>query len=51
MPHALLLVLTLLAAAHKDYRIGPDLLQSLPIGGVDGRYTPRPSTGLSCAAV
>mgnify|MGYP006189543023 CR=1 FL=1 len=20
-------------------------------GGVDGRYTPRPSTGLSCAAV
>jgi serine-type D-Ala-D-Ala carboxypeptidase/endopeptidase (penicillin-binding protein 4) len=34
-------VVTLLAAAHKDYRIGPDLLSSLPIGGVDGTLAKR----------
>ncbi|MBA3540601.1 MAG: D-alanyl-D-alanine carboxypeptidase/D-alanyl-D-alanine-endopeptidase [Deltaproteobacteria bacterium] len=39
----------LLAAAHHDYRIGPDLLASLPIGGVDGtlarRWHGRPAQG------
>lgn len=34
-------LITLLTAAHKDYRIGPDLLQSLPIGGVDGTLAKR----------
>ncbi|MBL9019762.1 MAG: D-alanyl-D-alanine carboxypeptidase/D-alanyl-D-alanine-endopeptidase, partial [Myxococcales bacterium] len=34
-------LITLLAAAHKDYRIGPDLLASLPIGGVDGTLARR----------
>jgi D-alanyl-D-alanine carboxypeptidase/D-alanyl-D-alanine-endopeptidase (penicillin-binding protein 4) len=29
-------VVRVLAAANADYRIGPDLLGSLPIGGVDG---------------
>jgi D-alanyl-D-alanine carboxypeptidase/D-alanyl-D-alanine-endopeptidase (penicillin-binding protein 4) len=32
---------TLLAAAHKDFRIGPDLLASLPVGGVDGTLARR----------
>jgi len=31
----------LLIAAHSDYRIGPDLLGSLPIGGVDGTLARR----------
>ncbi len=31
----------LLAAAHKDYRIGPDLVSTLPIGGVDGTLAKR----------
>ncbi len=34
-------VVGLLAAAHKDYRIGPDLLASLPIGGIDGTLAKR----------
>ena len=34
-------LITLLSAAHKDYRIGPDLLQSLPIGGFDGTLAKR----------
>ncbi|HET9627557.1 MAG TPA: D-alanyl-D-alanine carboxypeptidase/D-alanyl-D-alanine-endopeptidase [Kofleriaceae bacterium] len=32
---------TLLGAAHKDFRIGPDLLASLPVGGVDGTLARR----------
>ena len=31
----------LLGKAHADYRIGPDLLSSLPIGGVDGTLAKR----------
>ncbi len=31
----------LLTAAHADYRIGPELLGSLPIGGVDGTLARR----------
>lgn len=34
-------LLTLLSAAHKDYRIGPDLLASLPVGGLDGTLSRR----------
>jgi D-alanyl-D-alanine carboxypeptidase/D-alanyl-D-alanine-endopeptidase (penicillin-binding protein 4) len=34
-------VVTLLRAAHKDYRIGPDLVASLPVGGVDGTLAKR----------
>ncbi|MGE0399040.1 MAG: D-alanyl-D-alanine carboxypeptidase/D-alanyl-D-alanine-endopeptidase [Kofleriaceae bacterium] len=34
-------LVTLLAAAHADYRIGPDLLASLPIGGGDGTLSRR----------
>lgn len=40
---------TLLRAAHADYRIGPDLVASLPIGGADGtlarRWRGRPAQG------
>lgn len=42
-------LVTLLAAAHADYRIGPDLLASLPVGGADGtlarRYLGQPARG------
>lgn len=42
-------ITTLLAAAHKDYRVGPDLVASLPVGGVDGtlarRWHGRPAMG------
>jgi D-alanyl-D-alanine carboxypeptidase/D-alanyl-D-alanine-endopeptidase (penicillin-binding protein 4) len=42
-------VVTLLAAAHKDYRIGPDLVASLPVGGYDGtlarRWKGKPAQG------
>ena len=42
-------LVTLLTAAHADYRIGPDLLGSLPIGGVDGtlarRWHDQPAQG------
>jgi len=42
-------LVTLLAAAHKDYRIGPDLVASLPVGGVDGtlarRWHGKPARG------
>lgn len=42
-------LVTLLAAAHKDYRIGPDLVASLPTGGYDGtlarRFKGKPSMG------
>lgn len=31
----------LLVAAHKDYRIGPDLVASLPVGGNDGTLAKR----------
>jgi D-alanyl-D-alanine carboxypeptidase/D-alanyl-D-alanine-endopeptidase (penicillin-binding protein 4) len=34
-------LVTLLAAAHKDYRIGPDLAASLPVGGFDGTLSRR----------
>ena len=34
-------MVTLLAAAHKDYRIGPDLVSTLPTGGVDGTLAKR----------
>ncbi len=34
-------IVTILRAAHKDYRIGPDLLASLPVGGVDGTLAKR----------
>lgn len=32
---------TVLRAAYKDFRIGPDLIASLPIGGVDGTLARR----------
>jgi D-alanyl-D-alanine carboxypeptidase/D-alanyl-D-alanine-endopeptidase (penicillin-binding protein 4) len=39
----------LLGAAHKDFRIGPDLIASLPVGGIDGtlarRWKGRPAHG------
>ncbi len=42
-------LVSLLAAAHKDYRIGPDLVASLPVGGSDGtlarRWRGKPSQG------
>jgi D-alanyl-D-alanine carboxypeptidase/D-alanyl-D-alanine-endopeptidase (penicillin-binding protein 4) len=42
-------LVALLAAAHRDFRIGPDLLASLPIGGHDGtlarRWIGRPAMG------
>ena len=42
-------LVTLLAAAHKDYRIGPDLVASLPTGGQDGtlarRWSGKPAKG------
>ncbi|MDB4957575.1 MAG: D-alanyl-D-alaninecarboxypeptidase/D-alanyl-D-al anine-endopeptidase [Myxococcales bacterium] len=34
-------VMTLLRAAHADYRVGPDLVASLPTGGVDGTLAKR----------
>jgi len=40
---------SLLVAAHKDYRIGPDLVASLPTGGYDGtlarRFKNKPGMG------
>lgn len=42
-------LLGLLAAAHRDYRISPDLVGSLPAGGVDGtlarRWVGKPAMG------
>lgn len=42
-------LVTLLTAAHKDYRVGPDLLASLPVGGEDGtlarRWIGKPAAG------
>jgi D-alanyl-D-alanine carboxypeptidase/D-alanyl-D-alanine-endopeptidase (penicillin-binding protein 4) len=32
---------TILRAAHADFRIGPDLVDSLPIGGLDGTLAKR----------
>lgn len=34
-------LVTILEAAHKDYRIWPDLVASLPVGGVDGTLAKR----------
>lgn len=34
-------LVNLLRAAHRDYRIGPDLVASLPTGGVDGTLAKR----------
>lgn len=34
-------LVTLLRAAYADYRIGPDLIASLPVGGVDGTLARR----------
>lgn len=34
-------LVTLLRGAHADYRIGPDLAASLPIGGMDGTLSRR----------
>jgi D-alanyl-D-alanine carboxypeptidase/D-alanyl-D-alanine-endopeptidase (penicillin-binding protein 4) len=34
-------VTTLLRAAHRDFRVGPDLVASLPVGGVDGTLAKR----------
>lgn len=34
-------LVTILAAAYADYRIGPDLTASLPVGGVDGTLARR----------
>jgi D-alanyl-D-alanine carboxypeptidase/D-alanyl-D-alanine-endopeptidase (penicillin-binding protein 4) len=34
-------MVTLLRNAHADYRIGPDLLGSLPVGGMDGTLARR----------
>lgn len=43
-------LVALLLLAHRDFRVAPDLLASLPIGGVDGtlrsRFTGRPAEGL-----
>lgn len=42
-------LVTLLTRAHADYRVGPDLLASLPVGGVDGtlsrRWRGKPALG------
>ncbi|TMQ25953.1 MAG: D-alanyl-D-alanine carboxypeptidase/D-alanyl-D-alanine-endopeptidase [Deltaproteobacteria bacterium] len=42
-------VTTLLRAAYTDFRVGPDLIASLPVGGVDGtlarRWRGRPASG------
>jgi D-alanyl-D-alanine carboxypeptidase/D-alanyl-D-alanine-endopeptidase (penicillin-binding protein 4) len=42
-------VSTVLRAAHRDFRVGPDLLASLPVGGIDGtlarRWHGRAATG------
>jgi len=42
-------LVTLLTNAHKDYRVGPDLLASLPVGGYDGtlarRWVGKPAAG------
>lgn len=42
-------LVALLAAAHRDYRIGPDLVATLPVGGHDGtlarRWVGRPAMG------
>jgi serine-type D-Ala-D-Ala carboxypeptidase/endopeptidase (penicillin-binding protein 4) len=34
-------MVTMLRMAHTDYRVGPDLLASLPVGGVDGTLARR----------
>jgi D-alanyl-D-alanine carboxypeptidase/D-alanyl-D-alanine-endopeptidase (penicillin-binding protein 4) len=34
-------VTTVLRATHRDFRVGPDLVASLPIGGVDGTLAKR----------
>lgn len=34
-------VTTILRAAHRDFRVGPDLVASLPVGGVDGTLAKR----------
>lgn len=34
-------LVTLLGAAHADFRVGPDLVDSLPIGGLDGTLAKR----------
>jgi D-alanyl-D-alanine carboxypeptidase/D-alanyl-D-alanine-endopeptidase (penicillin-binding protein 4) len=34
-------LVSLLVAAHKDYRIGPDLVASFPVGGLDGTLARR----------
>jgi D-alanyl-D-alanine carboxypeptidase/D-alanyl-D-alanine-endopeptidase (penicillin-binding protein 4) len=34
-------LVTILGAAYADYKIGPDLLASLPVGGVDGTLAKR----------
>jgi D-alanyl-D-alanine carboxypeptidase/D-alanyl-D-alanine-endopeptidase (penicillin-binding protein 4) len=34
-------ITTVLRAAHQDFRIGPDLIASLPVGGVDGTLAKR----------
>lgn len=42
-------ITTVLRAAHQDFRVGPDLIASLPVGGVDGtlarRWHGRPASG------
>ena len=38
-------LVTILRAAYKDFRIGPDLVASLPVGGVDGTLAKRWSKG------
>jgi serine-type D-Ala-D-Ala carboxypeptidase/endopeptidase (penicillin-binding protein 4) len=42
-------LVTILRAALRDFRIGPDLVASLPVGGVDGtlakRWSKRPARG------
>ena len=42
-------LVALLVAAHKDYRVGPDLVASLPVGGLDGtlarRWHGKPAQG------
>jgi D-alanyl-D-alanine carboxypeptidase/D-alanyl-D-alanine-endopeptidase (penicillin-binding protein 4) len=40
-------LVTLLKGAHADFRIGPDLLSSLPVGGMDGTLARRWAGGAS----
>ncbi|HLU67038.1 MAG TPA: D-alanyl-D-alanine carboxypeptidase/D-alanyl-D-alanine-endopeptidase [Kofleriaceae bacterium] len=44
-------IVDLLAAVHRDFRFGPDLITSLSIGGVDGTISRRMSRGPAAGLV